>query len=220
VIFTPSPNFTERRHGLPPDMVVLHYTAMQSAKAAIARLCDPAVEVSAHYVISEQGIVTQLVAEDMRAWHAGAGAWGDVVDVNSHSIGIELANCSTPDALVPFPAPQMDALVGLLTGIFARWNIAPERVIGHSDMAPTRKCDPGPKFDWQRLARQGLSVWPKGTGQVGDFAQDAQRFGYRCEDSAAVLSAFRARFLPCKTGSLDAQDRAVMRELTDRWGCL
>lgn len=201
-------------------MVVIHYTAMQSADAAIARLCDPVAEVSAHYVICEQGRVAQLVDEDMRAWHAGAGAWGDVVDVNSHSIGIELANCSAPDALVPFPAPQMDALVALLAKIRTRWTIAPQRVIGHSDMAPTRKFDPGPKFDWQRLARHGLSIWPKGTGEVGNFAQDAHKFGYRCEDSDAVLSAFRARFLPCKTGVLDAQDRAVMRELADRWGCL
>ncbi|MEH6360408.1 MAG: N-acetylmuramoyl-L-alanine amidase, partial [Amylibacter sp.] len=127
-------------------MVVVHYTAMETADAACARLCDEAAEVSAHYLISEQGDIVQLVDEDMRAWHAGAGAWGDVTDVNSHSIGIELAN--TGDT--PFAAAQMDALEGLLGGIQNRWKIPAARIIGHSDMAPGRKFDPGVRFDWQR----------------------------------------------------------------------
>ncbi len=218
IVQTPSPNFGPRRHGLPPDMVVLHYTAMQTADAACARLCDEAAEVSAHYLISEQGIIFQLVDEDMRAWHAGAGAWGNVADVNSHSIGIELAN--TGD--VPFPAAQMDALEGLLAGIQSRWAIPAARVIAHSDMAPERKFDPGPKFDWQRLALGGFSIWPKEAkdvlGSWDDFEAHAARFGYR-GTGQSLLSAFRLRFLPHKTGGLDAKDISVIMQLADQWPC-
>ncbi len=219
IIQTPSPNFGSRRHGLPPDMVVLHYTAMQTSDAACARLCDEAAEVSAHYLISEQGIIFQLVDENMRAWHAGAGAWGNVADVNSHSIGIELAN--TGD--VPFPAAQMDALEGLLTGIQSRWAIPAARVIAHSDMAPERKFDPGPRFDWRRLALGGYSIWPKDakdvSGSWGDFQRYARTFGYRTDDRTALLSAFRMRFLPHKMGALDAKDISVIAQLADQWPC-
>ncbi len=200
-------------------MVVLHYTAMESADAACVRLCDEQAEVSAHYLITEQGEVIQLVDEDMRAWHAGAGAWGDVVDVNSHSIGIELAN--TGD--VPFAATQMDALEGLLAGIMNRWDIPAARVIAHSDMAPDRKFDPGPRFDWQRLALGGFSVWPKGakdlSGSWDDFERYARVFGYRTDDRTALLSAFRMRFLPHKTGALDVTDINVIAQLADQWPC-
>ena len=144
-----SPNQGARREAARPDLLVIHYTAMQSAEAAIARLCAPEAEVSAHYVISERGQITRLVPEEMRAWHAGAGRWGDVTDVNSHSIGIELANRGNH----PFPEPQMARLELLISEIMARWAIPPERVIGHSDMAPGRKGDPGARFDWARLAR-------------------------------------------------------------------
>ncbi len=214
-----STNFGPRRHGLGPDMVVLHYTAMQTADEACTRLCDEAAEVSAHYLISEQGDIIQLVDEAMRAWHAGAGAWGSVVDVNSHSIGIELAN--TGD--VPFPAAQMDALEGLLSGILDRWSIHAKRVIAHSDMAPARKFDPGPRFDWRRLALGGLSIWPKGakdvSGSWDDFERYAQTFGYRTDDRTALLSAFRMRFLPHKMGELDAKDISVIKQLADQWPC-
>jgi N-acetylmuramoyl-L-alanine amidase len=200
-------------------MVVLHYTAMQSAQAACDRLCDAGAEVSAHYLISEAGGIVQLVAEEMRAWHAGAGAWGDVGDVNSHSIGIELAN--TGD--VPFPAAQMDALEGLLGGIQDRWDIPAARIIGHSDMAPDRKFDPGPRFDWRRLALGGLSVWPEEVveipGEWDDFLTHAKVFGYRAPDQQAVLSAFRMRFLPCKTGELDVADIGLIKRLADEWPC-
>ncbi|MCE2739755.1 MAG: N-acetylmuramoyl-L-alanine amidase [Rhodobacter sp.] len=121
-----SPNFGERRGGVAPDLVVLHYTAMPSCAAALERLCDPLAEVSAHYLICEAGDVLALVPERARAWHAGAGSWGAVTDVNSHSIGVELAN----DGLQPFAAPQMTALEFLLGGILARWSIPPHRVIG------------------------------------------------------------------------------------------
>ncbi len=137
-------------------MVVLHYTAMRRCAEALERLCDPAHEVSAHYLISERGQVFALVPEEARAWHAGAGRWGAVTDVNSRSIGIELANPG--DA--PFAAPQMAALEQLLRAVLGRHRIPPERVIGHSDMAPARKADPGRRFDWRRLALQRLSVWP------------------------------------------------------------
>ncbi len=130
----PSPNFGERRGGARPDLVVIHYTAMPSLAEARARLCDPAHEVSAHWLIAENGTTEQLVDEHHRAWHAGAGQWGDVTDVNSRSIGIELANTGAQ----PFPEPQMTALVSLLRGILARWSIPPDRIICHSDMAPAR----------------------------------------------------------------------------------
>ncbi len=200
-------------------MVVIHYTAMQTADAACARLCDEQAEVSAHYLIAEQGDIIQLVDENMRAWHAGAGAWGDVVDVNTHSIGIELAN--TGD--VPFAAAQMDALEGLLSSILSRWDIPAARVIGHSDMAPARKFDPGPRFDWQRLALVGLSIWPNvvKTDVIdwSEFERYARIFGYRTGDRTALLSAFRLRFLPHKTGGLDAKDISVIKRLADEWPC-
>ncbi|MEO1494231.1 MAG: N-acetylmuramoyl-L-alanine amidase [Pseudomonadota bacterium] len=156
----PSPNFTERRGTDRPDMVVLHYTGMESAEAAILRLSDPGPEVSAHYLIAEDGTVTRMVAEEMRAWHAGASRWGEITDVNSHAIGIELANPGHHFGYPPFPAPQMAALEVLLAAILARWEIAPDRVVGHEHVAPGRKIDPGEKFDWLRLARQGLAAWP------------------------------------------------------------
>ena len=218
----PSPNFGPRRLAARPDLVVLHYTAMQSAGAALERLCDPEAEVSAHYLICERGEVWHLVDEEMRAWHAGAGCWGDVSDVNSRSNGIELANRGDH----PFPEPQMAALEGLLAGIMARWEIPPERVIGHSDMAPLRKSDPGPRFDWRRLAWRGLSVWPEEgeAGAEGDFLTDAARFGYRAPEAAeeparAVLTALRLRFRPWARGPLDATDRAIAAGLARRFPC-
>lgn len=127
---------------------------MQSADAALARLCAPEHEVSAHYLIGRDGTLCSLVAEEMRAWHAGAGRWGAVTDVNSASIGVELDN----DGTSPFSEPQMATLETLLPGIMTRWGIGPEGVVGHQDTAPGRKIDPGPRFDWARLARQGLAL--------------------------------------------------------------
>ncbi len=216
IVAHPSPNFNARRHGAGPDMVVLHYTAMASAEEALARLCDPAAEVSAHYLIAEDGRIWALVAEEMRAWHAGAGAWGRVEDVNSHSIGIELANLGDR----PFPEAQMAALEALLAEISSRWAIRSERVIGHSDMAPDRKRDPGPQFDWWRLARAGLSVWaaPQAADPEG-FFEDAVLFGYRGSE-ADVLRAFRLRFRPYAEGALSAADAALMRGLAAAYPCL
>jgi N-acetylmuramoyl-L-alanine amidase len=197
-------------------MVVLHYTAMTSASAARDTLCNPANEVSAHYLIAEDGEVMSLVPEDMRAWHAGAGRWGAVTDVNSHSIGIEIAN----DGLSPFAAPQMDALSALLDGIKARWAIRPERVIGHSDMAPGRKIDPGGRFDWRRLALLGHAVWPQNVTpqDVAQFVPQMRAFGYTAsDDPELLLSVFRLRFRPWATGPLDETDAGMITDLANRF---
>ncbi|MEM1267606.1 MAG: N-acetylmuramoyl-L-alanine amidase [Pseudomonadota bacterium] len=229
VIPHPSPNFNARRHGCGPDLVVLHYTAMATAEAALTRLSDRVSEVSAHYLIAEDCRIWRLVAEEMRAWHAGRGAWGTVADVNSHSVGIELANPGDR----PFPEAQMAALEALLSGVLCRWEIPPERVIAHSDLAPARKTDPGSRFDWRRLARAGLSIWvdeemgapvatvPDTAGQ-GDltrtFEDAARRFGYR-GDFDCVVRAFRLRFRPFARGALTSEDVGTMAALALRAPC-
>jgi len=147
IAWVPSPNFGPRKDGAVPSIIVIHYTAMESAEAAIERLCAPEFEVSAHYAISRHGEVTQLVKEEDRAWHAGVGEWNGIIDVNSHSIGIELDN----DGASPFSAPLMDALGRLLPEVATRWNVSAENIIGHEDCAPGRKTDPGPRFDWARV---------------------------------------------------------------------
>ena len=213
---SPSPNFSERRGAARPDMVVLHHTAMDSCEAALGRLCDPAAEVSAHYLIGARGEVWELVPEDKRAWHAGAGSWGGVADVNSRSIGVELANTAEH----PFPEPQMAALEALLQDAMARWSIRPESVIAHSDMAPERKSDPGPRFDWRRLAIRGLSVWPDAAGGAADadFHASATKFGYPADAPGdAVLRAFRMRFRPWASGPPDATDAALASDLARRF---
>ncbi len=148
----PSPNFGKRIGFGAPDMIILHYTAMETAEGAIERLCDPVAEVSAHYVIDETGQITQLVAEENRAWHAGVSAWEGVTDINSCSIGIELANPGPLADLPPFPEPQMAALERLIADISLRWDVPFDRILGHEHVAPGRKFDPGPKFDWLRIA--------------------------------------------------------------------
>jgi N-acetylmuramoyl-L-alanine amidase len=197
---------------LRPELVVIHYTAMPSCAAALERLCDPAAEVSAHYLIDADGTVLSLVPEEARAWHAGAGSWGGRGDVNSRSIGIELANAGNE----PFADPQMVALEGLLHGVLARWSLPPQAVIGHSDMAPDRKGDPGPRFDWRRLALAGLSVWPE-QAEPGDFLADLAVFGYPALPESTLLAAFRLRFRPWATGPLDATDRALAADLARRF---
>lgn len=208
----PSPNCGPRRDGLMPTLIVIHYTAMDSADAAIARLCEPQAEVSAHYVISNAGKITQLVAEDQRAWHAGAGEWAGQTDINSRSIGIELDNRGNH----PFSEPLMAALEGLLRGIMARWAISASGVIGHSDMAPGRKCDPGPHFDWARLARQGLAV-AGSTGETPDgaspeaFTALARTAGYTADVSFDdLLAAIRLRHAPWRQGPLRDADMKLI----------
>ncbi|GGB04127.1 N-acetylmuramoyl-L-alanine amidase [Allosediminivita pacifica] len=193
---------------------MIHYTAMRSAEGARDWLCAETSGVSAHYLIAENGRCWQLVEEEARAWHAGAGAWGEVTDVNSRSIGIELANGGGQ----PFAAPQMAVLEDLLAGIMSRWGIPPAGVIGHSDSALGRKIDPGPRFDWRRLARRGLAIWPA-MAAAGDFEAAARRFGYRAEaeQGEALLAAFRMRFRPWASGPLDDTDRGLMADLAARW---
>ncbi|MFA8385214.1 MAG: N-acetylmuramoyl-L-alanine amidase [Pelagibaca sp.] len=212
-IWHPSANCGPRRDGARPDLIVLHYTAMNCAEKARDWLCHADAQVSAHYVLAPDGTIWHLVDEADRAWHAGAGAWGPVKDVNSRSIGIEIDNTGS----TPFAARQMDALESLVAGIMERHMIPPERVIGHSDMAPGRKIDPGARFDWLRLARQGLSIWPEATG-AGDFTANARRFGYTADvPLETLLQSFRLRFRPAVTGPLDDTDRAIMANLADRW---
>lgn len=220
-----SPNFGPRRGGVRPDMVIVHHTAMASAEVALARLCDPAAEVSAHYLVGEDGRIWRLVAEEARAWHAGTAAWGGVRDVNSHSVGIELANTAGP-ASPPYPEPQMAALEALLDAVSGRWGIAPERVLAHSDVAPGRKSDPGSKFDWRRLAVGGRGVWPDRVPAArpgADFAREAARIGYVAPDGdpGALLQAFRLRFRPwASSPGPDAEDVAVAAAVAAAWPCV
>ena len=213
-----SPNHGPRRNGLRPSLIVLHYTAMDSAEAACARLCDPAAEVSAHYLITGKGETVQLVPEDQRAWHAGAGEWQGRDDINSRSIGIELDNRGNH----PFSEPQMVTLETLLRGIMERWSIPPEGVIGHSDMAPGRKIDPGPRFDWPRLARQNLAG--KGSRYAENdrgsdptpaaFIAAAHAAGYTATDDIdLLLHSTRLRYAPWRKGPLCAADMTLGHDL-------
>ena len=179
---------------------------MTSAEAALERLCDPVAEVSAHYLIAEDGRVFALVPEDQRAWHAGAGCWAGCEDVNSASIGIELAN----DGAQPFANPQMLSLEALLPGNMTRWGIGPAGVIGHSDMAPLRKQDPGPRFDWARLARQGLAIGPKGAGRLdAPLHKSLDLMGFPDCAPDVRLAAFRLRHRPWARGAEAPEDRAL-----------
>jgi len=229
----PSPNFGPRRGGVVADMVVLHYTGMETAEAAIRRLADPASEVSAHYVICAEGRVVGMVAEEMRAWHAGVAAWGGTGDVNSHSIGIEIANPGHELGYPPFPEPQMAALERLLAGILARHAIPPERVVGHACVAPERKCDPGEKFDWRRLALQGLGIWldaapESGPADAARFQAAARRFGYAvplsgewCAPTLAVWRVFCMRFRPAHASAApDSAGVGQLEALARRWPAL
>lgn len=207
----PSPNCGPRRDGLSPTLIVIHYTAMANADDALQRLCDPGAEVSAHYLISGRGALIQMVPEDQRAWHAGQGEWAGQSDINSRSIGIELDN----RGMHPFSEPQMATLEILLTGIMSRWDIRPEGVIGHSDMAPGRKSDPGPAFDWARLARQGLSGHASGAPAPGQADPDSFRalahaVGFTAEvPFDTLLQTTRLRFAPWRKGPLVAADLAL-----------
>ena len=159
----PSPNFNDRKH--PVDMLVFHYTGMETGQQALDRMCDRSAEVSAHYMVWEDGRVVQLVGEDKRAWHAGVSSWKGDEDLNSRSIGIEIVNGGHDwplpgDVLPPYPQVQIDALIRLTQGILERWDIPQKRIVGHSDIAPARKDDPGEQFPWAQLSRYGIGIWP------------------------------------------------------------
>jgi len=237
----PSLNFGPRQGGARVDMLVIHYTGMKSCEHALKRLTDPDAEVSAHYLIDEDGTIYRLVDEGLRAWHAGESAWRGETDVNSHSIGIELVNPGHEFGYRDFPVAQMEALVVLARDIIARHDIAPINVVGHSDVAPTRKLDPGEKFDWRGIALAGVGVWPRrpgsfaplDTGPYGDervLLTEAQtrlaHIGYGIEITGladpltvAVLKAFQRRFRTKRIdGKLDAETFALIEAVLKRTG--
>ncbi len=156
-----TPNYDQRVHGHKPDLLLLHYTNMASAREAIDWLCNSQSRVSCHYLIAEDGQITQMVEEEHRAWHAGKSFWAGCEDINSCSIGIEIANVGPDHGYPPFPDIQMTALETLCHDIFSRHDIAPERVLAHSDVSPDRKQDPGEKLDWGRLYNAGIGLWVK-----------------------------------------------------------
>jgi N-acetylmuramoyl-L-alanine amidase len=196
MIEAPSPNH-DSRDGQPVDILLLHYTGMQSGAAAIARLCDPAAKVSAHYVVEEDGRVFHLVPEERRAWHAGRSSWMGEDNINQRSIGIEIVNPGHEFGYRAFPAVQMAAVRDLSQAVIGRHAIPAARVIGHSDVAPIRKEDPGELFDWQGLAAAGVGIWPE--PKPAQWADDAfmaalQRYGYDVADRSAAIRAFCRHF--------------------------
>ena len=211
----PSPNFNDR--ALPVQIIVLHYTGMASAETAIARLADPAAGVSAHWLVAEDGQVVRMVDESRRAWHAGKSFWRGISDVNSASIGIEIVNPGHEFGYRPFPHEQMNAVEALVMAAVQRFGIAPANVVGHSDIAPARKEDPGELFDWERLARAGLAM-PRPPGGFDPGWTDAGtvmalgRYGYDISDASAAIVAFQRRFRPAKfDGAIDAETRTILR---------
>lgn len=205
----PSPNHDERPAGIAPDMLVLHYTGMPDRDAALARLTDPAAQVSSHYLVDEEGIVWRLVPEERRAWHAGLSFWGGARGLNGRSIGIELVNPGHEGGYRPFPAAQMEALAGLSLTIMGRHGIVPWRVLGHSDIAPSRKEDPGELFDWEGLARLGIGLWPDpgpvppDGGGTSDPSALLYRYGYEIDGPGglrAAVTAFQRHFHPQALG--------------------
>ncbi len=215
----PSPNWDARDERV--SMVVLHYTDMPSADAALARLCDPAAKVSAHYVISEEGEVIRLVDEHKRAWHAGLSYWRGKSNVNGCSIGIELQNPGHTCGYREFPEAQIEALVPLLHRIVKDYDIPRANIVGHSDIAPQRKLDPGELFPWERLAEYRLALPRPEKLELGDpFDNDGafylalERFGYDISDGKKAVEAFQRRWRPEKIdGEIDGQVRAILFQL-------
>jgi N-acetylmuramoyl-L-alanine amidase len=219
-----SPNHGPRRIGAVIDMIVLHYTGMADAASALDRLCDPRAEVSAHYLIGEDGFVWNLVPEGRRAWHAGVSSWAGDADVNGRSIGIELVNPGHGQDYRAFPEPQMAELERLCHDILRRHPIPAWRVLGHSDVAPGRKRDPGELFDWRRLAAAGIGLWsdsgpgPDGNADGDAFGRLMRRFGYQ-DDRPDAVAAFQRHFRPgSMTGQVDAETMARLADLVKRAG--
>jgi len=214
----PSPNHDARR--LPVTILVLHYTGMLDTASALKRLCDPEAKVSSHYLVAEDGQAVRLVDEDRRAWHAGRSHWRGIDDVNSASIGIELANPGHEWGYRPFPEAQMEALLPLMAGIVARHGITRGNIVGHSDIAPARKEDPGELFDWERLARVRLAL-PRPRKHLTDpmwsdsgFLLALERFGYEVTDGEAAVRAFQRRYRPeTISGTIDGETRAILLSL-------
>ncbi|MDQ8727804.1 N-acetylmuramoyl-L-alanine amidase [Bradyrhizobium sp. LHD-71] len=231
----PSANYGDRRGERAPDMIVLHYTGMSDAEVAIRRLTNAGTEVSAHYIVREDGRIIQCVPESLRAWHAGAATWGADTDVNSCSIGIEIVNGGHDYGLPPYPLRQIAAVIALCKGIMIRRNIVRERVLGHSDVAPGRKQDPGEKFPWQLLADSGVGLYvlpakivPGPTLQIGETGADVLAlqealagYGYSVTASGQydsttrdVVAAFQRHFRPARVdGIADPSTLTTLRDL-------
>ena len=236
IVARPSPNHDARPPGGPIDMLILHYTGMKTAEEALERLTDPAAKVSAHYTIDEDGTVYAHVDEARRAWHAGVAHWAGASDINARSVGIEIVNPGHEFGYRDFTGPQMAAVIALSKDIIARHGIAPHRVLGHSDVAPTRKEDPGEKFPWAALAAEGIGLWSAATGaggaalKAGDqgaavstLQTDLRRFGYGLAPSGvfdaattSVVTAFQRHFRPTEvTGAADGETRARLTDLLE-----
>ena len=237
----PSPNHNERRTPA-VDMLILHYTAMESAEKAVSWLCDPRSEVSCHYLVDELGMVTQMVPESRRAWHAGVSSWKGEDDLNSRSIGIEISNPGDlEEGTQEYPDTQIEAVIALAKDICERHNIAPERVLGHSDVSPSRKLDPGRHFPWARLAEAGVghfiepvdieasSFFQEGDeGQpiealqslLGLYGYDVMVNGVFDEKTRFAVEAFQRHFRPAKLdGIADAQTIATLHSLLQKLKC-
>lgn len=205
-----SPNCNARRGTDVPSLLVLHYTGMKTADEALARMCDPVAEVSAHYMVDEDGSVTQMVDDESRAWHAGVSHWAGEADVNSHSIGIEIVNLGHEFGYRPFSEVQIAAVMALSKSLIQRHNISPLGVVAHSDIAPDRKTDPGELFPWQRLANEGIGLWPQPNDMDKEAAadlitnQDALHIllcglGYDpMAEFSDIIMAFHRRYCPEK----------------------
>jgi N-acetylmuramoyl-L-alanine amidase len=212
-IVNPSPNYNERL--CPIDTVLLHYTDMESAQKAIECLRSPLSQVSCHYVIDEEGQVYTLVEEKKRAWHAGKSFWQGRTDLNSSSIGIELVNPGHSYGYIPFPGTQIESLIALLLEIQSRWEIPSSRILGHSDVAPRRKQDPGHLFPWEHLHQKGLGLWPvEGKGACPDVQEGLSQIGYETISLPHTLLAFQRHFQPGKVdGIADDETLALIAGL-------
>ncbi|HAX92261.1 MAG TPA: N-acetylmuramoyl-L-alanine amidase [Rhodospirillaceae bacterium] len=218
---TPSPNFNDRAAGAAIAYLVLHYTGMRTAQDALVRMCDPTAQVSAHYMIDEDGSVYQLVDESRRAWHAGESFWRGETDLNSLSIGVELVNKGHEFGYTPFPAVQIAGLKTLLNDIMARHALPPEALLAHSDIAPLRKEDPGELFPWQELATEGFGLWPMPTPEDRQSSTEADiitmlgNAGYDTrtpESISASRTAFLRRYHPERLGfGFDNETTARLR---------
>ncbi|HRD27385.1 MAG TPA: N-acetylmuramoyl-L-alanine amidase [Caulobacter sp.] len=212
LIDAPSPNFDARTKV--PDMLVLHYTGMKSGPEALARLRDPEARVSSHYMVEEDGRIFRLVAEERRAWHAGRSFWKGEEGVNHASIGIEIVNPGHEFGYRPFPEAQIAAVIALLTDIRGRWSIEDDRILGHSDVAPARKQDPGELFPWKQLAQAGHGVWAETDPAPGEpLAEGAEGVGV----FALQAGLTRLGFDCAPTGRFDAGTREVVTAFQRHW---
>ncbi len=211
IIDLPSPNHDERNEAV--DMLILHYTGMKTAAAAIERLRDPAAAVSSHYVVDEDGTVFRLVAEDRRAWHAGVSYWRGRTALNACSIGIEIVNPGHEWGYRDFPVLQLAAVCDLCLGILARHAIPARNVIGHSDVAPDRKDDPGERFDWRGLAENGVGLWPHGAVDLGTMGAVRDAMELRPVRAALAEIGYRV----AADGELDPALATVLRAFQRHW---